>query len=91
MCVCVWGGGGGGGRGHVSDDADYQWQKCGLKVGSRLVFCSQIILQRKLLTSWFVAQTVFSNFSGISARTELGRGTKELTCHGTEEAGGLIY
>ena len=30
---------------------------------------------------------VFGNFSGISAITELGRGTKELTCHGTREPG----
>ena len=38
-----------------------------------------------------MAQTVFGNFSGISARTELGGGTKELTCHETGETGGLIY
>ena len=62
---------------------DYQWQKCRFKVRSHLVFFNQIILQRKLWANWF-----FGNFSGISARSELGRGTKELTCHGTGEAGG---
>ena len=50
-----WGGGGHMSPAPGSYGTDYQWQKCCLKVRSHLVFFSQIILQRKLWTNWFLA------------------------------------